>query len=82
MHPPYGPVDGTLYYDNLRTARATDSYLALGEPVEVYQPTFTQHGFRYAEVTGLRGKLDAADITAIEVGSVVFVSACPTGEQT
>ena len=44
MHPPYGDFDGTLYYGNLRSAQATDTYVAKGEAVETYQPTFTQHG--------------------------------------
>ena len=42
MHPPYGAVDGTLYYGNLRSAQATDTYVAKGGALEVYQPTFTQ----------------------------------------
>ena len=44
MHPPYGAVNGTLYYGNLRKAKATDTYTAKGEPVETYEPMFTQHG--------------------------------------
>ncbi|MDU0349120.1 family 78 glycoside hydrolase catalytic domain, partial [Actinomyces sp. MRS3W] len=36
---------------------------------EVYEPTFTFHGFRYARVTGYPGKLRAEDATAIVVGS-------------
>ena len=35
-------------------AHATDYYIARGDPEgETYTPTFTQHGFRYAEVSGL-----------------------------
>lgn len=68
MHPPYGPVDGTLYYGNLRKAQATDTYVAKGDASETYMPTFTQHGFRYAEITGLTAAtLDAGDIQAVEV---------------
>ena len=57
MHPPYGAVDGTLYYGNLRGAKATDTYIAAGGEQETYQPTFTQHGFRFCEVQGLSGKV-------------------------
>ena len=48
-------ADGTLYTDNLRSAKATDRYILSGRgAVEQYQPLFTFHGFRYAEITGLR----------------------------
>jgi alpha-L-rhamnosidase len=46
--------DGTLYTDNLRTAKVTDHYILSGVgAVEQWQPLFTFHGFRYAEITGL-----------------------------
>ncbi len=45
--------DGSLMVDNLRTARATDTYILRGDPDgEVYEPRFTYHGFRYAELSG------------------------------
>ncbi len=46
-------TDGTLYVDNLRSAKQTDQYTLKGKGVEVYQPHFTFHGFRYVELTGL-----------------------------
>lgn len=45
--------DGSLYVDNLRTAKATDTFVLAGNRVETLQPEFTFHGFRYLEVTGL-----------------------------
>ncbi len=45
--------DGTLYVENLRTAKATDHFILAGRGVEEYKPAFTFHGFRYVEVTGL-----------------------------
>jgi alpha-L-rhamnosidase len=46
--------DGTIYTDNLRTAKATDDFiLSGGKEPELLQPHFTFHGFRYVEVTGL-----------------------------
>ena len=50
MHEPYGNMDGSLYYGNLRGAKATDTYN--GPANSSYKPSFTYHGFRYAEVTG------------------------------
>ena len=61
--------DGSLYVANLRTARATDIYTLKGEGVEVYEPRFTYHGFRYVELTGWPG--DAAPTTAALEGRVV-----------
>ena len=48
--------DGTLYTDNLRTAKSTDHFILAGKGVEDFQPQFTFHGFRYLELTGLTGK--------------------------
>ncbi len=45
--------DGTLYTANLRSARATDVYICKGKGLERWEPRFTYHGFRYAEITGL-----------------------------
>ena len=64
--------DGTLYTENLRTAKATDHFILAGKGVREYQPIFTFHGFRYVEVTGLSSKpgLDA-------VKAVVFHTDAP-----
>jgi alpha-L-rhamnosidase len=45
---------GDLYLENLRAARATDTYTCKGsEDGESWTPRFTYHGFRYAEIDGL-----------------------------
>ncbi len=46
--------DGSMYVDNLRTAKVTDHFILLGKGVEEFTPQFTFHGFRYAEITGLK----------------------------
>jgi len=49
--------DGTLYVENLRTAKATDHFILAGSKTsEDFQPEFTFHGFRYAEISGLRDR--------------------------
>jgi alpha-L-rhamnosidase len=45
--------DGTIYTDNMRTAKVTDRFILRGEGIEDFNPHFTFHGFRYAELTGL-----------------------------
>jgi len=58
--------DGTLYVDNLRTAKATDHFiLAGGKPSEGFQPEFTFHGFRYAEVSRMRDRPTAETLKAV-----------------
>lgn len=60
--------DGTLYVENLRTARQTDSYVTTGGE-NVLEPRFTFHGFRYAEISGLDGTSGPEDISACVVHS-------------
>ena len=60
--------DGELGTRPLRTALATDRYILSGR-ADVFEPTFTFHGFRYVEVTGWPGELNAADLTAVAIGS-------------
>lgn len=45
-------IDGNLYTANLRSAQQTDS-VRLSRGHEVWEPAFTFHGYRYAEVAGL-----------------------------
>ena len=45
--------DGSLHLENLRTARALDTYTLRGGGPESFEPRFTFHGFRYVEVSGL-----------------------------
>jgi alpha-L-rhamnosidase len=54
--------DGTLYLDNLRSAKVTDLYTLKGNGTEVYEPRFTYHGFRYVEVRGFPGKPDLSSL--------------------
>ncbi|MEO7716755.1 MAG: glycoside hydrolase family 78 protein [Capsulimonas sp.] len=61
--------DGTLYTENLRTARAKDTYICKGGGVETFEPHFTFHGFRYVEVTGYPGEPGLDAITGYFVGS-------------
>jgi alpha-L-rhamnosidase len=61
--------DGTIYTDNLRGAKATDTFYLAGDGKQAYEPRFTFHGFQYVEVTGLDYKPEAADVSGIVVHS-------------
>jgi alpha-L-rhamnosidase len=52
--------DGTLYLDNIRSAKVTDTYTLKGKGTETYEPRFTYHGFRFVEVTGYPGNPKSA----------------------
>ncbi|MBR3078211.1 MAG: family 78 glycoside hydrolase catalytic domain [Prevotella sp.] len=50
-------ADGTLYRENFRNARSTDIYVCNGQEGKTgrwWTPTFVYHGFRYAQVIGLK----------------------------
>jgi len=62
--------DGNIQTENLRLARATDTYVLKGDGVEVWQPKFTYHGFQYVEVTGFPGKPTLDAITGLVLSSI------------
>ncbi|MGH9618369.1 MAG: family 78 glycoside hydrolase catalytic domain, partial [Bryobacteraceae bacterium] len=57
--------DGNIYTKNLRSAKATDTFILSGKGEETLEPAFTYHGFRYVEVTGYPGKPRRDAITGI-----------------
>lgn len=70
--------DGTLYTANLRGALATDYYTFASDGTFTYQPTFTQHGFRYIEISGIASAPLASQVKGVVLGSDV----APTGTLT
>jgi alpha-L-rhamnosidase len=46
-------TNGTLYTENYRSAKSTDFYSAAETGTIEWEPTFTFHGFRYVELSGL-----------------------------
>jgi len=68
--------DGTINPENLRRARAQDVYILKGQAEETWEPRFTYHGFRYIQVEGYPGRLDADHLEGRFVRSAVE----PAGE--
>lgn len=65
LHP-----DGRLMTENLRKARATDTYILRGDPEgEVWTPRFTYHGFQFVELAGYPGKPDLDAVTGVVIHS-------------
>lgn len=67
--------DGSLYLDNIRSAKVTDMYTLKGTGEEHWEPKFVYHGFRYVEVTGFPGTPDLSSIT----GKVIYDDIFTTG---
>ena len=63
-----GP-DQTFDNRNYRSARAALTYVLAGDGPEIYQPTFTFQGFRYARVT-IEGEAEILQIEMVPITSV------------
>ncbi len=61
--------DSTVYTANLRSARATDTYILKGGGEEVWAPRFTFHGFQYVELTGYPGEPGPDAVTGLVINS-------------
>ena len=61
--------DGTLYMAPLRKAKVTDTYIASGDArdLDIWQPIFTYHGFRYVSIEGLGAGFDPDFTEAVEL---------------
>lgn len=59
--------DGTLNIITNRAAKATDTFILKGTGIEVYEPRFTYHGYRYMQMTGYPGTptLDSVDARVV-----------------
>jgi alpha-L-rhamnosidase len=70
--------DGMVYTENLREAKQTDVFILNGDGVEIFEPRFTFHGFRYVEITGYPGTPTLDTIT----GCIVHSATPPAGTLT
>jgi len=62
--------NGNFYTDNLRRARATDTFILKGgQGEEVFEPHFTFHGFRFIKIEGYPGEIDPSAFTAVALYS-------------
>jgi alpha-L-rhamnosidase len=66
---------GNFYIDNLRKAKCTDNFILNGSGLEVFEPHFTFHGFRFVKIEGLSAQASLDQITGI----VIHSDMTPTG---
>jgi len=59
--------EGEIYTRPLRQAKSTDRYTLSGNGVEEWEPRFTIHGFRYADISGWPGDI----VAAVAAGDIV-----------
>ncbi|WP_167617963.1 glycoside hydrolase family 78 protein [Maribellus sediminis] len=61
--------EGNIYTANLRSAKATDTYI-FGESGEItYEPSFTFHGFRFVQLIGVKAAPALEDLTGVVIYS-------------
>ena len=60
---------GNFYTDNLRAAKAEDTFILNGEGEETFEPHFTFHGFQFIRIEGYPGEIKAEDFTAVALYS-------------
>jgi alpha-L-rhamnosidase len=63
-------ADGGVYTENLRSAEANDTYILSGHDTEVFEPSFTFHGFRYVQVSGYPGKPEVSALEGVVLNSL------------
>jgi alpha-L-rhamnosidase len=62
--------DGSLSTENLRCARAVDTYTLKGDPAgETWTPLFTYHGFQFVELAGFPGTPGNDALTGLVIHS-------------
>jgi hypothetical protein len=62
-------ANGEFYVGNLRAAKVTDYYTFKETGTVEYTPKFTQHGFRYIEISGAATPPEVGDVTGVVWGS-------------
>lgn len=67
--PEYEANKGMLMLENIRAAMAQDIYIAKGGE-EHFSPRFTNHGYRYLEITGISEPLPLKDVEGIVLSSI------------
>ena len=66
---------GNFYTENLRKARASNTYILKGGEEEFFEPHFTFQGFRYIRLSGFPGEINPENISAV----ALYSDMVPTG---
>jgi alpha-L-rhamnosidase len=63
--------EGEMYYDNMRSAKTTNTFYLRGGGLEMFEPHFTFQGFRYVMVSGYPGELTSDNIRGMVIHSAM-----------
>ncbi len=67
----YEQMKGRMYVDNYRVALSEDRYTFGSDGAEVtFEPSFTEHGYRYIEITGLDAPLPLKNVKGMVLNSI------------
>ncbi|WP_257669328.1 glycoside hydrolase family 78 protein [Parapedobacter tibetensis] len=66
--------EGNFYTENLRSAKAQNTYILNENTDQVFEPHFTFQGFRYVKVEGYPGEVRAEDLTAVALYSEMAIT--------
>lgn len=72
--PKYEGKIGTMMLENIRAAIVTDRFF-LKEGIQVLEPMFTYHGYRYVEITGIEKPLELSCVQGIAFSSMPKLAA-------
>ncbi len=72
--PEYASVKGTMMLENIRGALATDEFI-LREGHQILRPSFTYHGYRYIEISGLTQPLPLTAVRGLSISSLTELAA-------
>lgn len=61
--------EGNFYTDNLRAAKAANTYILKGDGVETFRPHFTWQGFRYLKIENYPGEIKPENFEAVALYS-------------
>ncbi len=61
--------EGNFYTENLRAAKAQNTYILKGGEEEFFEPHFTWQGFRYLKIEGYKGEIKPGTFTAVALYS-------------
>lgn len=67
--PEFAELSGMLMLENIRGAMAQDEFILNGTE-QILQPSFTWHGFRYIEITGISQALAVENVMACAMSSL------------
>ena len=72
--PEYKGYENTMMLENIRAARAEDIFV-LREGKQILSPSFTYHGYRYVEITGIDEALPVENVRGLSISSLQEITA-------